>query len=110
MYDQNHLAHAISNASDGRHDATFLTDGRTGKVTSYGDFWANAERMAAALVALGVAPGDRVAVQAPKEPAMLELYVGTVLAGGVFLPLNTAYTPDEVAYFLGGCRPARVRL
>ncbi|NDW52982.1 malonyl-CoA synthase [Aliiroseovarius sp. PrR006] len=105
MYDQNHLAHAISRASDGRHDATFLTDGRTGKATSYGDFWANAERMAAALVALGVAPGDRVAVQAPKEPAMLELYVGTVLAGGVFLPLNTAYTPDEVAYFLGDAAP-----
>ncbi|WP_298910372.1 malonyl-CoA synthase [uncultured Aliiroseovarius sp.] len=105
MYDQNHLAHAISRASDGRHDATFLTDGRTGKVTTYGDFWANAERMAAALVALGVEPGDRVAVQAPKEPAMLELYVGTVLAGGVFLPLNTAYTPDEVAYFLGDAAP-----
>lgn len=105
MYDQNHLAHAISRASDGRHDATFLTDGRTGKVTTYDDFWANAERMAAALVALGVAPGDRVAVQAPKEPAMLELYVGTVLAGGVFLPLNTAYTPDEVAYFLGDAAP-----
>lgn len=105
MYDQNHLAHAISNASDGRHDATFLTDGRTGKVTSYGAFWANAERMAAALVALGVKPGDRVAVQAPKEPAMLELYVGTVLAGGVFLPLNTAYTPDEVAYFLSDAAP-----
>ncbi|WP_424939314.1 malonate--CoA ligase [Aliiroseovarius sp. S253] len=105
MYDQNHLAHAISRASDGRHDATFLTDGRTGKVTSYGEFWANAERMAAALVALGVAPGDRVAVQAPKEPAMLELYVGTVLAGGVFLPLNTAYTPDEVSYFLGDAAP-----
>ena len=105
MYDQNHLAHAISRASDGRHDATFLTDGRTGKVTTYDDFWANAERMAAALVALGVAPGDRVAVQAPKEPAMVELYVGTVLAGGVFLPLNTAYTPDEVAYFLGDAAP-----
>ncbi|MCK0142062.1 malonyl-CoA synthase [Aliiroseovarius sp. F20344] len=105
MYDQNHLAHAISCASDGRHEAIFLTDGRTGKVTTYGDFWANAERMAAALVALGVAPGDRVAVQAPKEPAMLELYVGTLLAGGVFLPLNTAYTPDEVAYFLSDAAP-----
>ncbi|WP_432450664.1 malonate--CoA ligase [Aliiroseovarius marinus] len=105
MYEQNHLAHAISRASDGRHDAVFLTDGRTGKVTTYGQFWANAERMAAALVALGVTPGDRVAVQAPKEPAMLELYVGTVLAGAVFLPLNTAYTPDEVAYFLGDATP-----
>ncbi len=105
MYDQNHLAHAISRASDGRHDATFLTDVRDGRVITYGDFWSNAERMAAALVARGLAPGDRVAVQAPKEPAMLELYVGTVLAGGVFLPLNTAYTPDEVAYFLGDATP-----
>ncbi|GHE89419.1 malonyl-CoA synthase [Aliiroseovarius zhejiangensis] len=105
MYDQNHLAHAISRASDGRHAATFLTDMRDGRTITYGDFWSNAERMAAALVARGLAPGDRVAVQAPKEPAMLELYVGTVLAGGVFLPLNTAYTPDEVAYFLGDATP-----
>ncbi|MCK8482728.1 malonyl-CoA synthase [Aliiroseovarius sp. S2029] len=105
MYDQNHLAHAISRASDGRHDATFLTDVRDGRTITYGDFWSNAERMAAALVARGLAPGDRVAVHAPKEPAMLELYVGTVLAGGVFLPLNTAYTPDEVAYFLGDAAP-----
>lgn len=105
MYNANHLAHAISAASDGHHQAMFLKDGRDGSVTSYGDFWANAERMAAALVALGLHPGDRVAVQAPKEPAMLELYVGTVLAGGVFLPLNTAYTPQEVAYFLQDATP-----
>ncbi|WP_371169205.1 malonate--CoA ligase [Aliiroseovarius sp. 2305UL8-7] len=105
MYEYNHLAQAISQASDGRHDATFLIDGQTGHPTSYGTFWANAERMAAALVRLGLKPGDRVAVQAPKEPAMLELYVGTVLAGGVFLPLNTAYTPSEISYFLDDASP-----
>jgi malonyl-CoA/methylmalonyl-CoA synthetase len=33
------------------------------------------------------------------------LYLGTVRAGGVFLPLNTAYTPAEVAYFLGDAEP-----
>ncbi len=109
MYAQNHLAHAISRASDGRGDALFLTrhpDG--GAQVSYADFWANAERMAAVLVAAGgVKPGDRVAVQAPpKTVAMLELYVGCVLAGGVFLPpLNTAYTPAEVDYFLSDARP-----
>ncbi len=105
MYDVNHLAHAISRASDGCHDAPFLTDFASGEVTTYGDFWANAERMAAALVRLGVAPGDRVAVQCPKEVPMLELYVGTVLAGAVFLPLNTAYTAEEVHYFLGDASP-----
>ncbi len=105
MYDSNHLAQAISSASDGRHDAPFLTRADDGTALSYGDFWAGCERMAAALVRLGVRPGDRVAVQAPKEVAMLELYVGTVLAGAVFLPLNTAYTAEEVRYFLGDAEP-----
>jgi len=105
MYRQNYLAHAISRASDGRGDALFLTRHPDGTKLTYADFWAGAERMAAVLVAAGVGPGDRVAVQAPKTVAMLELYVGCVLAGGVFLPLNTAYTPAEVAYFLGDASP-----
>ncbi|WP_421703425.1 malonate--CoA ligase [Aliiroseovarius sp.] len=105
MYAQNHLAHAISRASDGRGEALFLTRHPDGAEVTYAEFWAGAERMAAVLVAAGVTPGDRVAVQAPKTVAMLELYVGCVLAGGVFLPLNTAYTPAEVAYFLGDASP-----
>ncbi|WP_300512877.1 malonyl-CoA synthase [Aliiroseovarius sp.] len=105
MYRQNYLAHAISRASDGRGEGLFLTRHPDGATVRYADFWKNAERMAAVLVAAGVTPGDRVAVQAPKTVAMLELYVGCVLAGGVFLPLNTAYTPAEVAYFLGDARP-----
>ncbi len=36
---------------------------------------------------------------------MLELYVGCVLAGAAFLPLNTGYTPDEVSYFLSDASP-----
>ncbi|MDA5095672.1 malonyl-CoA synthase [Aliiroseovarius sp. KMU-50] len=105
MYDANHLAHAISRASDGRHDAPFLRDAVSGKVMTYGAFWNAAEQMASALQRLGVQSGDRVAVQAPKEIPMLELYVGTVLAGAVFLPLNTAYTSEEVEYFLGDATP-----
>ncbi|MCP4821718.1 MAG: malonyl-CoA synthase, partial [Shimia sp.] len=35
----------------------------------------------------------------------IQLYLGTVMAGGVFLPLNTAYTTPEVAYFLGDAEP-----
>ena len=34
------------------------------------------------------------------------LYLATVRAGGVFLPLNTGYTPAEVEYFLGDAEPA----
>jgi malonyl-CoA/methylmalonyl-CoA synthetase len=105
MYDTNHLAHAIRDASVGRDAATFLKVHETGATVSYGTFFGNAERVASALVRAGLKPGDRVAVQAPKTVAMLELYVGTVLAGGVFLPLNTAYTAAEVAYFLGDATP-----
>ena len=75
---------------------------------SYADMRREAARMAAALVALGVAPGDRVAAQIEKSPQGLMLYLGTVMAGGVFLPLNTAYTANELAYFLGDAEPAIV--
>ena len=105
MYDANHLAFRLRVASIGRDNATFLKNHQTGKTVTYGAFFENAERMASALVASGLKPGDRVAVQAPKTQAMLELYLGTVLAGGVFLPLNTAYTGAELAYFLGDATP-----
>ena len=62
-------------------------------------------RAANALVQAGVQPGDRVAVQVVKSPAALAIYAATVSVGAVFLPLNTAYTPDEVGYFLGNASP-----
>lgn len=105
MYDRNHLAARLRKASIGAEDAPFLQNHQTGETVSYGAFFANAERMASVLTAAGLTPGDRVAVQTPKTQAMLELYVGTVLAGGVFLPLNTAYTGAELRYFLGDAGP-----
>ena len=57
------------------------------------------------MILLGVQPGDRVAAQVGKSIEALMLYLGTVRAGGVFLPLNTAYTGAELAYFLGDAEP-----
>ncbi|HEX7758986.1 MAG TPA: AMP-binding protein, partial [Caulobacteraceae bacterium] len=74
-------------------------------VISYGELESGVGRLAALLKAKGVAPGDRVAVQAPKTPESLMLYLATLQAGGVFLPLNTAYTPAEVRYFLDDAEP-----
>ena len=65
-------------------------------------------RMAGALVALGVKPGDRVAVQAEKSPASLVLYLASLRAGAVYLPLNTAYTLAEIGYFVGDAEPALI--
>ncbi|MFK7837293.1 MAG: malonyl-CoA synthase [Sulfitobacter sp.] len=105
MYHANHLAEKLRAASLGAENSLFLHNHQTGEEVSYKAFFANAERMAQALVDAGVKPGDRVAVQAPKTQAMLELYVATVLAGGVFLPLNTAYTASEITYFLTDAKP-----
>ncbi len=105
MYETNFLGAQLRAASLGAEDRPFLISSETGANVSYGQFFAEAERMAAMLQRLGVVPGDRIAVQAPKTKEMLELYVGSVLAGAVFLPLNTAYTPQEVAYFLDDATP-----
>ncbi|NKX44534.1 malonate--CoA ligase [Roseicyclus persicicus] len=75
-----------------------LADGR---VLSHADFLAMADRTANALGTLGVKPGDRVAVHVEKSPEALALYAACVKAGVVFLPLNTAYTPKELDYFVG---------
>jgi malonyl-CoA/methylmalonyl-CoA synthetase len=77
-----------------------------GRIIAYRDLLARSARMAGALAAAGVRPGDRVAVQIEKSPSFLDLYLGCVRAGAVFLPLNTAYTPAEVEYFLGDAEPA----
>ena len=107
MYQNNHLISQLSAASGGRPDDPFahLPDA---KVVSFGALFAGAERMAASLVASGVKPGDRVAVQVAKTIQAIELYLGTVMAGAIFLPLNTAYTTPEMAYFLDDASPALV--
>ncbi len=49
---------------------------------------------------MGLVAGDRVAVQIEKSPQALAVYAACAQAGLVFLPLNTAYTADEVTYFV----------
>ena len=71
-----------------------------GKPISGSAFHAMVMRYAAALASLGLEPGDRLAVQVAKSPQALAVYGASVAAGVVFLPLNTAYTASEVAYFV----------
>ena len=77
-----------------------------GRQVSYAALREETGRVANALVRLGVKPGDRVAVQVEKSPDVIALYLGSLRAGAVFLPLNTAYTPAELEYFLGDAEPA----
>jgi long-chain acyl-CoA synthetase len=59
------------------------------------------DRTAAGYAALGLTPGDRVAVQLPNGLAWLRAALGALRAGLVVVPVNTAYTDPELEYVLG---------
>ncbi len=81
-------------------------DGGAGDVTwTYGDLDRASARFAAVLRGRGVEPGDRVLVQAPKSMEAVALYLGVLRCGGVYVPLNTAYTEREVDFFVGDASP-----
>jgi len=102
----NHLYDALVRPH-AANDAPFLIcdDGST---TSYRAFVAQAAQMAHALTNAGASPGDRVVVQTAKLPQSIALFAGAVQAGLIYLPLNTAYTETELAYFITDADPALV--
>ncbi|HET9651492.1 MAG TPA: AMP-binding protein, partial [Usitatibacter sp.] len=77
-------------------------------IVTYAEADEGAARYAALLAGLGLAPGDRVAVQVEKSPEALLLYLGCLRAGLAYLPLNCAYHEAEVAYFLENAEPRAV--
>jgi len=82
-----------------------LLESADGVRLSYADMYELTGRIANILVLRGVEPGDRVAVQVEKSPSNLMLYLATLRAGAVYLPLNTAYTLAELDYFIGDAEP-----
>lgn len=85
-------------------DADFIVTPQ-GKHHSYADMLRLSARFANVLHELDVKPGDRVAAQVDKSPEAIMLYLGTLRVGGVYLPLNTGYTGEELRYFLGDAEP-----
>jgi len=86
------------------NEAVFLeTD--DGASLSFAAFAKRAAQIAHVLKDAGVAPGDRVVVQAPKLTDTLALYIATVQTGALYLPLNTAYTQAELTYFVEDAQP-----
>ncbi|WP_422048770.1 malonate--CoA ligase [Shimia sp.] len=91
-------------APHAQNSAVFL-ECDDGVLVTYQDFVARAAQMARVLAEAGVAPGERVVVQGPKTRDALALYGGALQAGAVYLPLNTAYTQEEVRYFCEDATP-----
>ena len=87
-------------------EAAIAIETDAGQRLTYGDLVALSGQMANALAELGLLPGDRLAAQIEKSTEAIILYLATVRAGGVFLPLNTAYTATELQYFLTDAEPS----
>lgn len=102
-------ANLFSRLFDGLDDPDRLAiETLDGERISYGGLIARAGQIANVLAARGVKPGDRVAAQTEKSVSGLVLYLATVRAGAIFLPLNTAYTLNELDYFITDAEPSLV--
>ncbi|MCB2113399.1 MAG: AMP-binding protein [Parvularculaceae bacterium] len=88
-----------------RREKSFLAT-PDNRVWTFGDIDALSAKIARALVDAGARPGDRVAAQVEKSAENVALYLAALRAGLVYLPLNTAYTPQEIDYFIKDAEPA----
>jgi malonyl-CoA/methylmalonyl-CoA synthetase len=79
-----------------------LPDGRN---LSWAETDQGCARIATVLAETGVVAGDRVMVQTDKSPEAVMLYLACLRLGCIYIPLNTAYTPAEVDYFLNDAEP-----
>ena len=76
-------------------DRTAIIDGP--RSLTYGEMIEQVTRLAQALTARGLRPGDRVAYLAPNCAEMLVAHFAVPLAGGVLVTLNTRLSPIEIA-------------
>jgi malonyl-CoA/methylmalonyl-CoA synthetase len=102
----NIFAHFLSAAQTAGDKPFLIENGET--VLAFADLDARTGRLAARLRALGAKTGDRIVVQVEKSPENVLLYLAAERAGLVYVPLNTAYTSAELAYFLSDAEPAVV--
>ena len=104
---QNNLFSALRAGFPADLDATAIeTD--NGLFYSWRDLERASAMIANLLASLNLPPGARVAVQVEKSVEAAMLYLATLRAGFVFLPLNTAYQSAEVEYFIANAEPAVV--
>jgi len=77
----------------------------TGLAYSWSDLERGTAMIANLLQSLRLQEGARIAVQVEKSVEAMMLYLATLRAGCVFLPLNTAYQKGEIEYFIGNAEP-----
>lgn len=103
----NHLLDALSKGPNGqdKNRAPFLLYPNDGMVT-YQQFFDDVFRVSQMFVEYDLERDFRVVVIASKSTSVITAYLGAVAAGGVFIPLNDAYTDKEVEYFIRDVQPS----
>ena len=79
------------------HKAALIHDG---EVLTYAELWAQVQRLAGSLRAIGLSPGQHVALMLPNTPAFPVAYYAAQLIGCPVVPLNTMLKADEITYHL----------
>lgn len=79
-----------------------------GSSHTFDDIDRRSRQLATVLRESGLEPGDRLIARVEKSPDAFVLYLASLLAGIVYVPLNTAYTIDEVSYFVDDAEAALV--
>ncbi len=98
MTDRLTIPHLVLAAAENWSDADAVVDGH--RRLSFAGLAAEVKRVAAAFVAAGLAPGDRVALWLPNGLDWILACIGLQAAGGVLIPLNTRYKSEETRYIL----------
>jgi long-chain acyl-CoA synthetase len=81
-------------------DHTAVIDGVTGDRITYRALNERVDRLANALCALGVEPGDRVALYLPNVPEFIVAFFASAKLGAITVPMNIMYKRMELAYIL----------
>ena len=102
MTEANYLFDKIFKSNETKEKIFLINES---KKLSYIEFHEVVNKISNYLIEIDLSPGDRVAVQAKKNIFQLALYVATIKAGGVYLPLNTGYTLNELEYFFNDAKP-----
>ena len=104
------LADLIAARAEAKPDLDVVTfeGGETGEdeIRTYAQLWANANRLAAELLARGMNYGDRFAILIRNHPEFIELMIAASLTGLVFVPIDPRTRGPKLAYTLNnsGCR------
>src|ERR1700694_613794 len=96
------LADMVTARARSRGDATaFEFEGR---LTSFAEFDVKTNRVANALIALGVKPGERIAYLGKNSDIYFELLLGAIKANVVMAPVNWPLAGPEVAFIVDDCK------